>query len=319
MRSIRFPGSSVLAIAALGLAIISSASRASDSARLIGITRGGQVVEIDVDTGASTPLFTLDQGGSLAFDPALRRLVLKLGDDADSQFVFIDPVSGAASPPIGISGLPPDFENVATIGYSGQAGMYVLPAGPTGTVFEDRLVLIDDAGVVQDVSVPLGLGDNDGLAWDDLNGRIVVHDYNASDGFPRVAAVEDPFGVPMITALAEPPSRGDVGDSAIDPITGRLFTSGFDSSGGFLVEVLESSYVDIGPFGTSEQVVGIAFVWDLDCRADLDRDGALTIFDFLTFQNLFDTGDPLADFDGDGDLTIFDFLAFQNAFGAGCS
>ena len=54
------------------------------------------------------------------------------------------------------------------------------------------------------------------------------------------------------------------------------------------------------------------------CPADLDGDGELTIFDFLTFQNLFDAGDPRADFDGDGELTIFDFLAFQNAFDAGC-
>lgn len=54
------------------------------------------------------------------------------------------------------------------------------------------------------------------------------------------------------------------------------------------------------------------------CRADIDGDGALTIFDFLAFQNLFDAGDLAADFDGDGALTLFDFLAFQNEFDAGC-
>jgi hypothetical protein len=54
------------------------------------------------------------------------------------------------------------------------------------------------------------------------------------------------------------------------------------------------------------------------CRADLDGDGQLTLFDFLAFQNAFDAGDPIADFDGDGDLTLFDFLAFQNEFDAGC-
>ena len=54
------------------------------------------------------------------------------------------------------------------------------------------------------------------------------------------------------------------------------------------------------------------------CRADLDGDGVLTLFDFLAFQNLFDSGDLLADFDGDGSLTIFDFLAFQNEFDVGC-
>ena len=54
------------------------------------------------------------------------------------------------------------------------------------------------------------------------------------------------------------------------------------------------------------------------CRADMDGDGVLTIFDFLAFQNAFDDGDRSADFDGDEQLTIFDFLAFQNAFDAGC-
>ena len=56
----------------------------------------------------------------------------------------------------------------------------------------------------------------------------------------------------------------------------------------------------------------------VSCRADIDGDGDLTIFDFLAYQNLFDAGDPAADFDGDGELTIFDFLAFQNEFDAGC-
>ena len=54
------------------------------------------------------------------------------------------------------------------------------------------------------------------------------------------------------------------------------------------------------------------------CRADLDGDGSLTLFDFLEFQNLFASSDPRADFDGDGSFTIFDFLEFQNAFAAGC-
>ncbi|MEQ9097276.1 MAG: GC-type dockerin domain-anchored protein [Phycisphaerales bacterium] len=66
---------------------------------------------------------------------------------------------------------------------------------------------------------------------------------------------------------------------------------------------------------------GLAEVYDLDCLLcppDLDADGALTIYDFLTYLNLFQDGDAQADFDGDGELTIFDFLAFQDAFQAGC-
>jgi glycosylphosphatidylinositol phospholipase D len=66
-------------------------------------------------------------------------------------------------------------------------------------------------------------------------------------------------------------------------------------------------------------ILSVVFGRDLaSCRADLDGDGELTIFDFLAFGNLFDLMDPAADFDGDGGLTIFDFLAFQNAFDLGC-
>ncbi|MFI4917767.1 MAG: GC-type dockerin domain-anchored protein [Phycisphaerales bacterium JB060] len=67
--------------------------------------------------------------------------------------------------------------------------------------------------------------------------------------------------------------------------------------------------------------IGAAYAFDLSCEvcpADLDADGALTVFDYLTYLNLFQDGDAQADFDGDGALTIFDFLAFQTAFDAGC-
>lgn len=59
-------------------------------------------------------------------------------------------------------------------------------------------------------------------------------------------------------------------------------------------------------------------VIDYECQlphpADLDRDGLLTIFDFLMFQSLWAAGDPAADIDGDGLFTIFDFLGFQTLF-----
>jgi len=84
-----------------------------------------------------------------------------------------------------------------------------------------------------------------------------------------------------------------------------------DTTDGF-EEVLDS--LAAATFFVAGEVVGPV----APCRPDLDADGELTIFDFLTFQNLFDAGDPAADFDGDGELTLFDFLAFQNAFDAGC-
>jgi len=55
-----------------------------------------------------------------------------------------------------------------------------------------------------------------------------------------------------------------------------------------------------------------------ECPPDLDGSGALDLFDFLAFTNLFNADNLGADFDGDGALNLFDFLAFTNAFNAGC-
>ncbi len=52
--------------------------------------------------------------------------------------------------------------------------------------------------------------------------------------------------------------------------------------------------------------------------ADLDRDGTLTMFDFLNFFNLFEARDTRADFNDDGEWTLLDFIAFRDAFDSGC-
>ncbi|MFI4917718.1 MAG: GC-type dockerin domain-anchored protein [Phycisphaerales bacterium JB060] len=119
-----------------------------------------------------------------------------------------------------------------------------------------------------------------------------------ADGTWRQAAVLEP-----LTGLEPPVQTDDFGrDVATD---GRLLT----------VSAPGERLLDI------DKVPGAIYAYDLacfDCLPDLDADGTLTIFDFLTFMNLFDAGSSEADFDGDGELTIFDFLAFQDAFDAGC-
>jgi hypothetical protein len=65
-------------------------------------------------------------------------------------------------------------------------------------------------------------------------------------------------------------------------------------------------------------LTGDAIVEITPCPPDLDGDGSLTIFDFLTFQNSWQTGEEVADYDGDHDLTIFDFTSYQQAFEEGC-
>ena len=96
-------------------------------------------------------------------------------------------------------------------------------------------------------------------------------------------------------------------------------------------ELLEATLADGTPFdlvlntdfGSDGDVIEPGAVLSVsvvepDCRADLDGDGELTLFDFLALQNAFDSGQSVADFDGDGSLTLFDFLAFQDEFDAGC-
>jgi hypothetical protein len=60
------------------------------------------------------------------------------------------------------------------------------------------------------------------------------------------------------------------------------------------------------------------FSCDPPCYPDLDGNGTLELFDFLSFVNLFNAADPTADCDGNGSLDLFDFLCFTNAFNAGC-
>lgn len=48
--------------------------------------------------------------------------------------------------------------------------------------------------------------------------------------------------------------------------------------------------------------------------ADFDRDGSLTVYDYLRFQSFWEARDPRADVDLDGEFTPFDLLAFHALF-----
>ncbi|UYV11642.1 MAG: integrin alpha [Phycisphaera sp.] len=157
-----------------------------------------------------------------------------------------------------------------------------------------------------------GAGDVNGDGYDDLiatdiHGAHVLfgRDTASSGGFPDVMNVTELDGVLGFTI------RGSVG---IDSIAGRADLNG-DGRDDLLLGLAGASPGGRDGAGEVAVVFGRGA---LSCRVDMDGDGAVTIFDFLVFQNLFQDGDLLADFDGDGALTIFDFLAFQNEFDIGC-
>ena len=170
-----------------------------------------------------------------------------------------------------------------------------------------EILLNDGSGMLTD------LGDLDApniraIAAGDLNG----------DGLTDVATIREWTHDLVVFA--------NTGDGVLEQVAVRRILEEFSLSELRAIEV-----ADMDQDGLDDVVIGI----DLDdrsirvrvlltqgpcpgCRADIDGDGELTLFDFLAFQNLFDAGDPAADFDGDGGLTLFDFLAFQNEFDAGC-
>ncbi|UYV12031.1 MAG: hypothetical protein NCW75_12090 [Phycisphaera sp.] len=132
--------------------------------------------------------------------------------------------------------------------------------------------------------------------------------------------VENPDGTHPFQVLGETIE----GEETLVGITVR-FSATFDAGIGAddvaffnVTDIVLSPSFLVGSLRFTEGAALIERIEDV-CRADLDGDGELTLFDFLAFQNAFDMGDLIADFDGDGELTLFDFLAFQNAFAAGCA
>ena len=148
--------------------------------------------------------------------------------------------------------------------------------------------------------------------WVDTNtnGRIDPGEYLSLGGWDhQPAAIETPDGPALI--IGAPTGGMALLDLDADPAEAGFVIASTDLGGG---APAVASGVAVTAWG--DRVV--AFDSSDDCFADFDGDGALTIFDFLAFQNAFDAGDASADCDRDGTLTLFDFLCFQNAFDAGC-
>ena len=209
--------------------------------------------------------------------------------------------------------------------------------GSAGPVFPSEVSLADLDGATG--FRVLGAARHDYCGWSvasaaDLNGDgiddIIIGARGASPGgetsagstyvvFGRDASVGGvfPASIPVESLDGHNGLRLD-GSRQIDR-SGNHVASAGDINGDGTHDVIIGAYT-ADPSGRLEAgIANVIFGRSVSgCTPDLDGDGALTIFDFLAFGNLFDLMDPRADFDGDGDFTIFDFLAFQNAFDAGC-
>jgi len=195
-----------------------------------------------------------------------------------------------------------------------------LPRGvrPVGdlAVFDDGTgAALYAAGTLDLLGGPtsVGISKFDGLAWGPV-------DEGLSSSVYAIEAFDDGRGPALYAGGVDFRSNllrwdGTRWEDFGGPVDGRVFALAAVDDGS------TRSLLVGGDFAHIDDVASAGMArWHCatSCTADLDDDGRLTIFDFLVFLNLFDSGDPIADFDGDGRLTIFDFLEFQNAFDAGC-
>lgn len=64
---------------------------------------------------------------------------------------------------------------------------------------------------------------------------------------------------------------------------------------------------------------GVEFDWAIRiCHADVNCDGVVNVDDFDIFLDWWKNGDPRADWNGDGVINTLDFVDFQNDWAAGC-
>jgi len=253
------PGVGRVAVVAIVLTLPSSAS-----AGLFGVTEvvGGELslVEIDTVSGAATTVadFTVDAGiglANLAFHtPSGRFLARRLqSPGVPPALIALDPVTETSSV-VPIVGLPSGEQKVNGVAYDAANNQILITFGFFPNT-EQRIAEVDLSGSVLNLSPNLGIGDRDFLAFDPIRNALLGYDSNGDS--PRLAVIDDPFGTPSITGLADPPIDLRPIDLAVSPNSGRMFTT----YGSDLVELVVSndSYATIGSHQLSVDVVGLAF------------------------------------------------------------
>ncbi|MFI4882660.1 MAG: GC-type dockerin domain-anchored protein [Phycisphaerales bacterium JB064] len=189
----------------------------------------------------------------------------------------------------------------------GASPWFALPYnGEVLVTIDDQLDRYDDAGNFLGQFFAAGQLNFLQQTSEMSSGNVLVGAFSSPSGIWEISIDGGLLGVILGTADSGARAGWELGNGSI------MWTNGdgvnvTDPVTGATVNVLDGNGQFIAMLGEGER-----------CYPDFDGDGQLTIFDFLAFQNAFDSGDLIADCDEDGSLTLFDFLCFQNAFDAGC-
>jgi hypothetical protein len=165
------------------------------------------------------------------------------------------------------------------------------------------------------------------LGWETVGQTVTVPTSNVLDSLAVVikGGSESPF--PFFIYVFEW-DEGDVVGAALwselawgQGTQEEIFA--FDEIGLHLAR--EGQYAILVTLLAGDVLPGVAFVQDMlfsagftSCTADINGDGELNIFDFISFQGVFTSGDMAADCNQDGVLNVLDFVCFQSKFLAGC-
>ena len=200
------------------------------STRLVGVTQTNpqgvaSFVEVDRSTGAATALFTIQlpagaRAGAIAWHGPSQTFAMTSNGTAGPELRQIDPRTRTVSAAVSI-GLPAGFQQISGIAYDSSQDRLLTMVAANGSFVEERVAHIALDGSLIQLSSPLGIGDRDVLDFSAADSRMVFCDFDG--GVPRVAAIDGYLGTPQITPLANPPSRSDVGDLCIDPLTNELW------------------------------------------------------------------------------------------------
>ena len=328
--------------AALSLAGV---AMAQDSVLLVLDSSNDTVAAFDPDNGALLDPAFIDLA---PFDAGTPKGIAQVGDEIWVSDQIRDRVDrftldGAYIDFFG--GQVPDggLDNLRGVNVIGDE-VWVFNAGTQNGAPGNAIVRVDPATATIIGNIPLG-----GSPWFALpyNGEVLVTIGNQIDRYDEAGNFLGQFfaagqlsflqqmdetsaGTVLVGAFSPPSGVWEISQDGglLDVISG---TAGSGARAGWELGNGTIMWTNGAGVNISDPVTGattnvlagsgqfITLLGDADtCYADFDGDGSLTIFDFLAFQNAFDSGDLIADCDADGSLTLFDFLCFQNEFDAGC-
>lgn len=292
--------------------IAALAFASSVHAQILGVTYAGDAVSVAPGTG--TVEFIGPTGVTLlnaAAQDSTGRIVAANKAGAQSpRIIEIDPETGIGSfltfsliNDIRALAFDPDDDNrllaVESVG-SIRKNLWVLDltkfAGEPG--FKTLLGQLDLTGMAGLTFAPDG----------------VLFGWSTSWGLVTIDLGIDGNGPPdVIDVNAEQDGTSDIQSIAYSPATGTLYGM---NKGLFVIDPSTGAYEQVA-HNDDFDVRGVEFV--NPCPADVDMNGRLDIVDFVSLQNAFDDGSPIADCDENGTLDILDFICFQQLFAAGCS